>query len=333
MRSKTAKLAAAAVIVAVVLFGVLQHGSSIESVAWGEIVQKIRQSHNDHVEQLLLAVEAKNAEKVEFYADMLDEFWQGLNWLARANSDPQFQAQLIAEARARIEDRREGPDEEGIGMFLTHADEFLDWLGKIEDEAWIDETMHVCKQLEEYLEEIRDGARSEELGWPYIEHCVPGFLAYCQWFEQLPWDDPTQVMTDGVHLAGIQRELEMADREIRDPMIRGGHRWVRRGLEQAQKDAQALASGAPLTPTDADASARRCRKLAQNLHSTIDLITYMEIALWDLQQSEGIEHDEACRRLLQRDLAGQGPLQDYLLNRVGKSLELCREIGEDPGTR
>ena len=330
MRSKTAKLAAAAVIVCAVLFGVFQFGGSMESVAWGALVERIQQAHDDQVAQLLRAVEAKDAEKVGYYADMLGEFWQNLNWLARAHGDPQSQAQLIAEAQARIEGRPEDDDEIGIGIFLAHADEFINWLGKIEDAAWIDETIHVCKQLEEYLEEIRDGARSQELGWPYIEHCLPSFLAYCHWFKQLPWDHPGRDMAAAVLLAGIQRDLEIADREIRNPLIRGGHRWVKRGLQRAQKNAEILARRPKSEPTSSDARTRLSRRLAQNLNSTIDLVTFTGIATWDLQQAKGIGYNEAARRVLEREFGGQGPLGDYLLGQIGKLLGLCRDLAEGP---
>jgi len=330
MRSKTAKLAAAAVIVGAVLFGVFQLGRSTESVAWGSLVERTQQAHDDHVAQLLRAVEAKDAEKVEYCADMLDELWQNLNWLARAHGDPQSQSQLITEAQARTEGRQEGDDEKGIGIFLAHADEFIDWLGKIEDEAWIDETAHVCKQLEEYLEEIRDGARSKELGWPCIEHCLPSFLAYCHWFEELPWDDPDRDMAPAVLLAGIQRDLDMADREIRNPVIRNSYRWVKRGLEQAQMNTETLAQRWRTEPTSGEARTGLCKRLAQTINATIDLVTYAEIATWDIQQAKGIGHDEAARRLLEREFGGRGPFKDHLLNQIAKLLGLCRDLAENP---
>ena len=330
MRSKTAKLAAAAAIVGAVLLGVFNLGGSIESTAWGALVEKIQQAHDDQVAQLLEAVEARDTEKVEYYADMLDEFWQNLNWLAQAHGDPTSQAQLIAEARARIEGRPPDDDEIGIGIFLAHAEEFVDWLDKIEDQAWIDETIHVCKQLEEYLEEIRDSARLEALGWTYIEHCLPSFLSYCHWFERLPWNDPGREMAPAVLLAGIRRDLDMADRELRDPILRGSCRWVQRGLEQAQKNAEILARSSKTEPASDEARTRLCRRLVQNIEATIDLVTYTGIATWDLQQAEEIPHDQATRRVLQREFGGRGSLQDHLLDRIGKLSELSRDLAADP---
>jgi len=330
MKSKTAKLAAAIAIAGTVLFGAFHLGDSTGGAAWGALVQRTRQAHDDHMARLRAAVEAKDTEKVEHEADLLGEFWQNLNWLARAQGDPQFQSQLLADAQARIEDGL-ADDEPGAAIFLAHAGEFLDWLGKIEDEAWIDETIHVCKQLEEYLEEVRDGARSEELGWPYIDHCLPSVLAYCQWFEQLPWDDPTQAMTARVLLAGIRRDLEMAKTEVRDPIIRGGDRWVRRALEQAQKHAQTLASDLETESPGGRARVGLSRKLARGLDATADLVTYAGIAAWDIQQTERIASDEASRRVLEREFGGQGPLRDYLLDQIDTLLGLCQVLVEDPG--
>lgn len=321
MKRKITKLAAGVVIVAGILLGAFRLGDSVESVAWGRLVSTMQGAHDDSVAQLLLAVEARDAAKVEYCADLLDEFWQNLNWLAKAHCDPKAQSQLIAESQARIADRPADNDEKGIGMFLAHAEEFIGWLGAIEDEVWIDETTHVCKQLEEYLEEIRDGARSAELGWPYIEHCLPSFVAHCDWFEQLPWEDPGREMTSAVLLAGIGRDLEAAAREIRNPTIRGGHRWAKRSLQQAQRNAGTLARRA-----DDDARIRLCRSLAGNLDSAIDLVTYLGIAVWDVQETRGVEHTEACRVVLERDLGGQGPLKDRLMRQIDKLSQLCESL-------
>ena len=327
MKSKITKLAAGIIIVGGVLFGAFYLGDSMESVAWGELVASIQRAHNDTVAQLVSAVEARDAEKVEYCADLLDEFWQNLNWLAQAHGDPEAQSALIAESQARIADRpADEEDEKGIGMFLAHAEEFSAWLGAIEDEAWIQETTHVCKQLEEYLEEIRDGARLAELGWPYIDHCLVSFLAHCAWFEQLPWDDPGREMTSAMVLAGIRRDLEAGAREIRNPTIRGGDRWVKRSLQQAQRSAETLARKPEAGTMGRDAHTRLCRSLAGNLDSAIDLVTYLGIAVWDVQETRGVEHTEACRIVLERDLGGQGPLKDRLLKQIDKLSQLCEDL-------
>jgi hypothetical protein len=333
MRSKTTRWATAALIVCGVVFGVLQFGGPTESVAWGALVDRIQQAHDYYVAQLFRAVEAKDAEEAGRCAVMLEEFWQNLNWLAQAHGDPQSQAQLIAKAQARIERHPQDEDELGTGIFLTHADKFVSWLDSIEDRAWIDETTHVCKQLEDYLEEVRDGARSKRLGLAYIKHCLPSFLAYCQWFEQLPWDDPGRAMASEVLLRSVQRDLEIASGEIQYPAIRCGLRLrlVHRALEQARKNVETLARGGTSEPPLDDARAQVCHKLAQNIDYAAGLVTYAAIAGQNLQQAGRTENDEAFRRVLEQDLNNQGPLKDHLLSQIDQSLELCRGLAEHAG--
>jgi len=173
MKSRITKLAAAAVIIIAVLIGINQFGGSIDgsSVAWGELVERLERSHDEYMKELLLAVKEKDTEKVNFYADLLDEFWQKLNWLARAELDPEFRIRMsamIAEEKA-IYDKREESDQIGTRIFFAYSDQFSDWLGKIEDVAWINEIVHVCHQMEEYAEEIRDGAMHSELDFSYVD--------------------------------------------------------------------------------------------------------------------------------------------------------------------
>jgi hypothetical protein len=181
MRSRITKFATAAVIIIAILFGLkLIGGPDMANVAWAELVQRVEQSHDEYMKKLLLAAEEKDTEKVNFYAHLLEEFWQKLGWLARAELEPEFKIQLltmIADQKARYEERGQSA-QTGIRLFLEYEDQFSNWLGKIEDAAWINETAHVCKQLEEYGEEIRDVAWSPELSFSYIEHCMPSFVRY-----------------------------------------------------------------------------------------------------------------------------------------------------------
>ena len=105
MKSPTTKSAAAAVIIIAALIVMNPFGGDGTNAAWARLVEKVQQSHSDYVKKLAAAVKAKDTEKIEFYADMLDEFWQRLGWLARAKSDPENRAQMIAEAKAASGDR------------------------------------------------------------------------------------------------------------------------------------------------------------------------------------------------------------------------------------
>ncbi len=141
MRSRITKLAAAAVIIIAVLIGIKQLGGPIDgaSVAWADIVKRVEQSHDEYMKELLSATEEKDTEKVNFYAHLLEEFWQKLGWLARAELEPEFKIQLltmIADQKARYDERGQSA-QTGIRLFLEHEDQFSDWLDKIEDTAWI----------------------------------------------------------------------------------------------------------------------------------------------------------------------------------------------------
>ena len=84
MNSKLTKFAAATVIIVAILIGVNHFGGSIDvsSVAWAEVVRRVEQSHNQYYEELLVAMEEKDAKKASSKADALSEFWQGINMLA-----------------------------------------------------------------------------------------------------------------------------------------------------------------------------------------------------------------------------------------------------------
>ena len=98
MNNRITKLAASAVIIIAILFGLkLIGGADMANVAWAELVQRVEQSHDEYMKKLLLAAEEKNTEKIEFYADLLDEFWQKLGWLARAELYPERRARILAD--------------------------------------------------------------------------------------------------------------------------------------------------------------------------------------------------------------------------------------------
>jgi hypothetical protein len=332
VKSRITKFAATATIIIAVIAGLHYYASPIgvTSVAWGELVERLEQSHDEYMKELLLAVEEKDTEKVNFYADLLDEFWQKLNWLARAELDPEFQIQMsamIAAEKVRY-DKREESDQIGIQIFLEYSDQFSDWLGKIEDVTWINETVHVCKQMEEYAEEIRDGAMHSELDFSYVEHCMPSFVTYCEWFEQLPWDAPEQYMTPAMHLAGIQRDLNIARRELETLQIRDVARFVKRCVQQAQKNVLDLDKKTASSRTKKQRDL--CRQLTRRIDELCALITYAEIATQDLLEQlikqNQYKHGERYDQVLTEEFGNKGPFADYYIERIDQSLDLCKQL-------
>jgi hypothetical protein len=327
MKSRTTRYAAATIIIAALL-AVLHFGGSIDgtSMAWAELVQRVEQSHDEYMKELLSATEEKDTEKVNFYAHPLEQFWQKLGWLARGELDPKFKVQavaMIADQEARYEQSGQSA-QTSIRLFLAYEDQFREWLAGIEDTAWINDTAHVCKQLEEYGEEIRDAARSPELDFSYVEHCMPSFITYCQWFKQLPWDDPRQYMTPAILLSGIQRDLNIARREMETLEIRDVIRFVERCVQQAQKNALDLDEKTASTSTREQRDL--CRRLARKIDELSDLITYTTIATWDIEQTGEIRRDQALHQLLAREFASKGFLGAYLLEQIDQSLDMCRQL-------
>ncbi len=327
MRSRITKLAAAAVIIIAVLIGIQQLGGPIDgaSVAWADIVKRVEQSHDEYMKKLLLATEEKDTEKIEFYADLLSEFWQNLGRLAKTELYPERRARILAEIAGLKPGGRS--DRIGIQIFLEYSDQFSNWLGKIEDVAWINETIHVCKQMEEYAEEIRDPARHPELDFSYIEHCLPSFVTYCGWFEQLPLDNPEQSMTPAALLTGVERDLEIAHRELEALQIRGADRFVKRCVQQAQKNVMDLDKKTASSRTEKQRDL--CRQLTRRIDHLSELLTYAVIASWDIQQTDEVDTDKAFRRVLRKEFGGKGPFGDFFLDQIEQSLDLCKELSQN----
>jgi hypothetical protein len=329
MKSPMTKLAAMAVIITAVLIVMNPFGGDGTNAAWAQLTERVQQSHSNYVEELLAAVEAKDVEKIEFYANMLDEFWQKLGWLARATSDPEIRAQVIAQAKA-ISEERDMSDEMGIQMFLANSEEFLSWLEKIEDSTWIDETIYVCKQIEEYGEEIRDGANSSEPGLSDVEHCMLLFVAYVEWFDQLPWLNPKQEVTIAGLLKMLIRDLETTHQEVlyseSNNTDRDTSRFVRRCVEQAERNVGRVVEKIESQSTEDNNQKKRCKNLVRYTRELNNLTTYASIARWSIQEVDKVNAGQAYRRILENDFWSGGTFGDYLIERINRSTDLCKEL-------
>jgi hypothetical protein len=336
MKSSITKLAAAVVIITAVLIVINPFDSNGTSTVWAQMTEKVQQSHRNYVEELLAAVEAKDVEKIEFYADMLDEFWQKLGWLARAKSDLEIRARVIAQAKAISKDR-DISDAMGIQMFLANSEEFLDWLEQIEDATWTDETIYVCKQIEEYSEEIRDGAASLDPMFPYVEHCMPIFVSYVEWFNQLPWLNPKQEVTTARLLKMVKRDLETAHREVlyseSNNSTRDTVRFLHRCVEQAEKNAERIAGKTEYQDTGDSSQMKKCKNLARYTKELSDLITYASIARWSIQEVDKVNAGQAYQRVLRNDFWSGGTFGDYLIERIERSSDLCNELLNEVGSQ
>ncbi|MHC4123636.1 MAG: hypothetical protein ACYSSI_08705 [Planctomycetota bacterium] len=333
MNSKITKLVTAAVIIIAVILGLNIIGGSIDgaSVAWAEIVQRVEQSHNEYYTELLLSMEAKDMEKATTLADKLSDFWAGMGILAEAKLDPAIQLQsedsldLIREKAFYYLSL----EQNGRQIFLEYANEFIDWLNKIENIAWTNEIFHICRQLEEYAEEIREPGRHPELDFSYAKHCLPGFVTYCQWFEQLPWDNPNQNMTPAMILTRIQRDLEIARREIETLKIRGTIPFVKRCVQQAQKNILDLDKKIVSSRTKKQRDL--CRQLDKRIDELCALIIYAEVTRQDfieqiIKQNQHDKLAEKSEQVLTKEFDNKGSFADYYIERIDQSLDLCEQL-------
>ncbi|MHC4738966.1 MAG: hypothetical protein ACYS9Y_08700 [Planctomycetota bacterium] len=333
MKTRITKLAAAAVIIVGVLIGAHYFGVSIDgtSVAWAEIVQRVEQSYNKYYAELLSAMEEKDVQKVSSNADALSEFWQGINMLAEEGLESTEDSLSVLRHESFYNRFQEFDPQ----IFIAYAEHFIAWMDKIEDAAWINEIFHVSRQLEEYAEEIREPGRHPELDFSYAKHCLPSFIAYCEWFERLPWNNPKQQMTPAMLLSGIQRDLNIARREMETLEIRGVIPFIKRCVQQAQRNAL------DLDRKSASSRTRKQRDLCRHLTRRIDelcaLITYAEVMSQDfveqiIRQNQHEQLAEKFEQVLTEEFGNKGPFADYYIERIDQSLDLCRQLLAELGS-
>ncbi len=327
MKSRTAKLTAAAVIIMGVFVAVHFVGSPMESVAWAELVERVERSHNEYYAELLLAMEEKDVGKVSARADALSEFWQGMNSLAEEGLESTADA-LDMLRHESFNDRFQEFEQQ---IFTVYAENFIAWMNKIEDTAWINEIIHVCRQMEEYAEEIRELGIHPELDFSYAEHCLPGFVTYCQWFEQLPWANPERQMTPVMLLTGIRRDLEISRREIEALEIRGVIPFIERSMQQARKNVLDLDAKTASSRTKEQRDS--ARYLLRRIDELCALITYAEIASQDyleqiIKENRYDTDAEKFDQVLTEEFGDKGPFADYYIERIDQSLDLCEQLFE-----
>jgi hypothetical protein len=328
MKSKITKLATAAGIIIAVLIGIHHFGGSIDgtSVAWAQIVQRVEHSYNKYYTELLSSMEEKDVQKVSSNADVLSDFWQGINMLAEAKLDPTIEFQPEDSLKLIKEKTFYNGFEQNIQqLFLAYSNEFVDWLNKIEDGAWIYEIIHISKEMEEYAEEIREpGRHPERHDFSYAEHCLPGFVTYCEWFERLPWNNPEQIMMPAVVLAAIERDLQIARREIESIERRDADRVAKRCMKQALRNSQALVQ--KIKSCQMVDQWKLCNQLTQKVSELSGLMAYLAVASGDVTQTNKIHDREKVHQILTEKFADRESFADYFIEQVDKALNLCQQL-------
>jgi len=322
MKAKRLQLTSIALIVLAAVIGVqvfLGLGSS-SNAAWGQVIAEVKESHNDYLQKLSKAVKAGDLKKASHCADVLDEFWQKLGWLARAQSGPDARSkqQAIID-RVVAETQADQSEQIGLILFTDSADEFLRWLEGIKDETWIKETEYVCKQLEEYAEEMRDAGRDTDLGLTYIEHCLPNFLAFAQWFNELPWQHPEQPRHVQSLLAAIKRDLDLVTGELRTHKTPGDHRFAGRSLEQVQENLKALRIKLP-------AESSKVTAMLSQIEESLDLLRQAVKLGIEIVQAKHVAWEEGMNRALQTKTDNEQTLGSDLQQGIRKLSDQCEDL-------
>jgi hypothetical protein len=282
-------------------------------------------SYNQYYENLLLAMEEKDLEKASSNANSLSEFWQGIHILAEAKLDPAIP--LESEDSLNLIKRTFGKyhyDDIDKDTFQNYANKFLDWFNRIEDEVWTYDIIHISKELEEYAEEIRDAGRGSKLDISYAEHCMPGFVTYCKWFEQLPWDNPKQIMMPVVVLKAIERDLQIACREI-EAIERGdADRVAKRCMQQAIRNCTALEKR--IRYGQMVSQWKLAHKLDKKINELSGLIAYLTVAAGDLSLDNKYHNEEAVYQILTTEFGNKDSFADYFAEQVDHALALCDQL-------
>ena len=327
MRTKITKLAAAAVIIFAVLLGLHFFGLPIDgaSVAWADVVEQVEQSYKKCYAELLLAMEAKDVQKVSDRADALSEFWQGINMLvlAKANLDPTEDSLSMLRHESFYRHFREFEQQ----IFTKYAEDFIAWLNKIEDRAWINEIIHISKEMEEYAEEIREPGKHPEIDFSYAEHCLPGFVIYCEWFERLPWDNPEQIMMPAVVVMAIERDLQIARREIEAIERRDVDRVAKRCMWQALRNSHSLDQ--KIKSCQMVGQWKLCNQLTQKVSELSGLMAYLAVASGDVTQTNKIHDREKVYQILTEKFAHRETFADYFIEQIDQALDLCEQLLEE----
>jgi hypothetical protein len=178
----------------------------------------------------------------------------------------------------------------------------------------------VCKQLEEYAEEMRDAGRDTDLGLAYVEHCLPSFLAYAHWFNELPWKHPEQTRSAQSLLCAIKRDLGIAAGEMRTLKTRLALRFAARSMEQVHENLKALRiklAGEPMKVT----------AMLSQFEESLDLLKQVSRLGTEIAQAKHVAWEEGIARALQTKTDDGRSLGANLQQGIRKLRDQCEDLG------
>ena len=138
-------------------------------------------------------------------------------------------------------------------------------------------------------------------------------------------------MTPAMLLTGIQRDLKIARLEIETMELRPIIMFVKRCVQQAQKNVLDLDKKTASSRTKKQRNL--CRQLTRRIEELCALITYAEIARQDLIEQvikqNRLNREERYHQVLTKEFGNKGPFADYYIERIDQSLDLCEELLEE----
>jgi len=292
------------------------------------------QTHDECLAALFGALGARRLGSAGSCAETIADLWQMVGRMTRHRSDPKYQARMDREIETLREKAGRVRLLKSRQLFLEHGEASMNWARGLRDDAWVDEIAHVFKQVEEYGEEVRNGGRMGEVeGLAYIEHCLPGFLTYCEWFKRLPWDDPSRQMTPAELLAGIERDLRIARRETQYAEIRQSPwRYPDRSMEQAQKNASKLLERLGEQGDANEARGKLCKALADRIDALMEGVSDLERRSYEQRAKTG-ESREAFRLALKEMTDDGKTVGDALVEQIDEALDTCAKLLEEVNPR
>jgi len=344
------EVAAAGLIVIGVIFGIyFMDGADDSSVVWGQLSDQVNQSHDIHMQMLSEAFASMDPEKISATVEMISDFSNQIGQHIEVKEYPNLHIDHLAHGDVHQQVHTEhidqhqqhvhiheilhdyvqdllhshGSDEQ---VFELHTETVSNWIANFEDQGWVNETNHICQQINEYAQEIIQGAASEELGWAHIAHCEPHLLHYYEDLVSLPWNDPQRPISPGELLSSIERDLTIVREEIRSPMLSKGSGMVKRNIWQALGNSRELQLRLEQNHQDNLEMREISIDLIKGINECYEQIAYAAVAGMRMQQDSNITEIEAFMKILSENINETQSLGEFLTGEIELVLELEEQL-------
>jgi len=344
------EVAAAVLIVIGVIFGIyLLDGSDDSSAVWGQLADQVNQSHDIHKQMLSEAFASKDPEKISATVEMISDFSNQIGQHIQVKEYPQLHIDHSAHADVHQPAHTEhvvqhqqqvhihevlhdyvhellhshGSDQQ---IFELHTETVSDWIDNFEDHGWVNETGHICQQINEYAQEIMHGAENAEPDWTHITHCEPHLMRYYEDLASLPWNDPQRPISPAELLSSIERDLTIVLEEIRQPTISKGSEMIKRNIWQAMGNGRELQLLLDQNYRDNLEMLEISIDLIKGINECYEQIAYAAVAGMRMQQDSNITEIEAFKKILSENINETQSLGEFLAEEIGLALELEEQL-------